>query len=163
MNMGKTKEELLEELIRMQKDIEKKVEAQERLISKARLLIQNDGLFSSVVDGLPYPIAVFRKNGVLLAANHTFIKEMGAVADEISNGGINFLSHISDEFNPVLKAARAAFLGRTTMLSRAEAPLESLFGGSDKEDAADEYQNAVFFPVADSEGYILCGAVMLMK
>jgi len=161
LDVVKTKEQLLNELIRMQKDIEKKVEAQERCINRFQLLAQNDGLFSQVIDNLPYPVAIFERSGVVRMANDTLIRQAKIRANDISEGKINLLNRVTDENYTVFEAAEDVFIGETTMLKNLVFPL-ALFHRDEAHKEQDAYQNAVFFPVPGSDG-IKYGAVMLMK
>lgn len=162
MDRGKAKEQLLEELIRMQKDIKEKVEAQERFISRLQLLIQMEGLFSQVIENLPYPVAIFKQDGILCMANNRMMKETGLEADEILMGKINFLNRVTNENDAILEAVEDVFLGETIMLQQLSYPL-ALFCRSADREVSDIYQSAVLFPVTDRSDHIVFGAVMLMK
>ena len=159
---GKTKEQLLEELSRMQKEIEERVEEQERFIEHFRLLVQNDGLFSQVIDNLPYPVAIFQRSGVVCMANKVLMSEAGIGADDIPAGKINLFDRVTDENYTVLDAAEDVFLGETTVLGGLVSPL-ALFCRDDTRTVPDDYRRAVFFPVVGCGGRISHGAVTLMK
>ncbi|MGB4312000.1 MAG: hypothetical protein WBJ17_03665, partial [Natronincolaceae bacterium] len=61
----KTKEQLLKELLEVQKMLEEKTEAQGRMIKKFQMLIANEGLFSHIIDFFPYPIIIFTPQHIL--------------------------------------------------------------------------------------------------
>ena len=163
MSEKKTKEQLLSELIKMQKNIEQKVEEQDSLIKKFQLLIQHEGLFSQVIGHFPYPIAVFERSGVLTMANQAMLQKACIQLDDVEGKKINFLNHITTENADILEAAENAFLGETTLLQNLVEPL-SMFAGEDAlPDRSDGYGRAVFFPVFTDSGNVTHGVVMLMK
>lgn len=161
MDGGKTKEMLLHELIRMQKDIERKVEAQERFIARFQLLVQYDGLFSQIMDSLPFPVAIFELSGVVRMANHMLMEQAKLNTAVLSQGNVNLLDRVTDENYGVFEAAENTHLGETTLVKNMATPL-SLFSADQTEDFSDPYHTAIFFPVAD-DGDIRYGAVMLME
>jgi hypothetical protein len=162
MEGKKTKEQLLNELIEMQKFIEQKVEDQDRFINRFQMLIQNEGLFSQVIDNLPYPIAIFDHSGILRMANKALLIEANISTDEISEGRINLFNRITNENYPVLEAGEDVFLGETTVLKNLVESL-SLFSRGENCAPSANFQTAVFFPVVESSGRISHGAVMFMK
>ncbi|KUG03358.1 hypothetical protein ASZ90_019244 [hydrocarbon metagenome] len=162
MEEKKTKEQLLKEMIEMQKFIEQKVEDQDRFINRFQALVQKEGLFSQVIDNLPHPIAIFDHSGVLTMANKTLLKEANISLSDIPAGRINLLNRITNENYPVLEAVEDVFLGETTVLKNLHEPL-SLFSRDDSYTASANFQSAVFFPVVESSGRIFHGAVLLMK
>lgn len=122
----------------------------------------DSSLFTQVIGKMPYPVAVFKHNGVLSMANQVLMKEAGIDKADISAGKINFLGRVTDENYAVLEAAADTFLGESTMLSRLSYPL-GLFCADDNRTVAEAYHSAVFFPITSSDGHIPFGAVMLMK
>jgi PAS domain-containing protein len=162
LNVGERKEQLVEEFTRMQKDIKEKGEAQEFFIKRLQLLTENAGLFSDVFDNLPFPMALFKKDGELSMANHALIAETGSTADEISTGKINLLNRLTDENYSVLEAAEDAFLGKTTLLKKLVYPL-AMFCRDDNRVVSKAYKSAIFFPIINVNGKITTSAVMLMK
>ena len=162
MEDAKIKEQLFGELDFVQKDIEGKGETRDCFISRFQLLVQNCGLFSRVIDNLPYPVAVFGRSGALLMANHMLMKEAGIKTAEISAGKINFLDRVTDENYAVFEAAEDVFWGETTVVRPLFSPL-ALFCRDDIVRAPDTYQTAVFFPAGSGDGEILRGAVVLMR
>lgn len=163
MNEKKTKEQLLKELIQMQKTIEQKVEKQDSLIKRFQQLIQNDGLFSQVIGNFPYPIAIFERSGSVIMANHTLVKKVCINPEDVEGKTINFLSRITNENTDVLDAAEDTFLGETTVLNNLVEPLNMFSRDNTIPDHSDGYQSAVFFPIYQSDRSIYYGAVMLMK
>lgn len=119
-------------------------------------------LFSDVFDSLPFPMALFKKNGDVCMANHALIAETGTTADEMSAGKINLLNRLTDENYSVLEAAERAFLGKTTFLQRLVYPLV-MFCRNDNRVVSKAYKSAIIFPIVNAEGDITASAVMLMK
>ncbi len=160
MESGKTREQRLEECIRLQKDIADGVDTRECFIRRFQLLAGDYCLLSRLIDHLPYPAAVFRRSGVLCLANRALIKEAGMNAAEIASGKINFLDRVTDENYAVFEAAEDVFLGEATIIRSLVSPL-ALFCRDDAVRVPDLYQSAFFFPIGSGE--IPCGVVMLMK
>ncbi|WP_368292834.1 hypothetical protein [Dehalobacter sp. TBBPA1] len=163
MSEKKSKEKLLEDLIQMQKNIEKKVKIQDSLIKSMQLLIQNEGLHFQVIGNFPYPIAIFERNGILIMANHILLQRANIKPDDVQAGKINFLSRITNENSAVLEAVEDIFLGETTLLKNLVEPLSMFVRDDFVPDYSDGYESAVFFPVVESNDHISHGAVMLMK
>lgn len=163
MSEKKTKEQLLEELIQMQKHIEKKVKVQDNLIKSMQLLIQNEGLYSQVIGKLPFPIAIFERSGLLIMANHILLQRANIRPDDVQTGKINFLSRITNENFAVLEAVEDIFLGETTLLKNLVEPLSMFVRDDFVPNHSDGYESAVFFPVVESNDHISHGAMMLMK
>lgn len=162
MEGEKTKEQLLKELIEMQKQIEQKVEDQERFINRFQILIQNEGLFSQVIDNFPFPIAIFEQSGVLTIANKTLLSKAKLSASDVTEHRINLLNRITNENYPVFEAVEDIFLGETTVLKNLVDPI-SLFSRDDSCVAPSNFQSTVFFPVVKSGRKITHGAVMFIK
>lgn len=162
MNKKKTKEQLLSDLIDMQKFLEEKIEVQDRLIGRFQTLIQNEGLFAQVIQSFPYSIAIFLRSGSLIMANHALLKEAKISPDDISKGKINLLSRITTENFPIMEAIEDIFLGETTAISNLIAPF-SIFTNNDVHINTTDLQTAIFFPIAADDGSITHGAIMFMK
>lgn len=159
----KTREQLLKELIEMQRNIEEKVKEQDSLIKNFQFLFQNEGLSSQVIGNFPYPIAIFDRSGMLTMANRALLQKANIRSDDVQAGRINFLSRITNENFAVVEAVEDIFLGETTLLKDLVEPL-SMFARDDSiPDHSDCYHRAVFFPVAESSGSISYGSVMLMR
>jgi len=163
MSGKKTKEQLLKELVQMQKTIEQKVEEQDNVIKSFQQLIQNDGLFSQVISNFPYPFAIFERSGTIIMANQALVHKARIRAEDVEGRKIHFLSRITNENSDVLEAAEDTFLGGTTLLKNLLEPLSMFSMDNTIPDHSDGYQSAVFFPVYQSEENISHGAVMLMK
>lgn len=161
MGDGKTKEQLLAELIQMHRDIEKKMEAQDRFIGRFQLLIQNEGLFSQVIGSLPFPVAIFERSGIVRMANNLLMAEANMKAHDLSQGKINLLDRVTDENYGVFEAAEDVFAGETMVVKNLADPLVLFCMAADGR-KKDPYHTAVFFPVPDGDG-IRYGAVMLMQ
>lgn len=161
MDNDRTKEALLHELIRMQRDVQEKVESHERFISRFQLLVQHEGLFSQVIDNLPFPVAIFAYTGVVRMANNLLMKLAGIKAAELLEGKLNLLDRVTDENYGVFEAAEDVFAGETTVVKDLVLPL-ALFCRAEFSVQDDPYHTAVFFPVPDKEG-TRNGAVMLME
>lgn len=163
MQEKKTKEQLLKELMEMQKEIEERVEEQDELIRKFQLLTQHEGLFSQVISNFPYPIAIFERSGALTMANQAMLQKACIRLGDIGAKRINLLNRAAAANASMLNTAETVFFGETTLIQSLVEPL-SVFAGEDSvPDHSDGYQRAVFFPVFTSNGNVTHGVVMLMK
>lgn len=138
------------------------MEGQDRFINRFQMLIQNEGLFSQVIDNFPYPIAIFDQSGVLIIANKALLSKAKLNTGDVTGRRINLLNRITNENYPVFEAVEDIFLGETTVLKNLVDPL-SLFSADDSYAASSNFQSAVFFPVAEGSRKITHGAVMFMK
>lgn len=162
MDGSRTKEQLLADLMRMQKDIEERLEAQAGFISQFYMLIQNHGLFSQAIDGLPFPVAIFEQNGVVQIANKALMRQANIRANDVEEQKIKLLNRVTDENYEVFEAVEDVFVGETTVVKNLVFPLE-LFCRDELQADQDAYHSAIFFPIPDSGGQIRFGAVVLMN
>ena len=162
MQEKKTKEQLLRELMKMQKEIEERVEEQDELIRKFQLLTQHEGLFSQVIGNFPYPIAVFERGGALTMANQALLRKARIKPGEIEAKNIDLLGRAAAN-SGMLNAVKAVFAGETTLVQNLTEPLSMFAGEGSLPDHGDGYQKAVFFPVFTNSGTVTHGVVMLMK
>ena len=75
---GKTKEQLLEELSEVQKMLEERTETQGQMIKRFKTLIENEGLFSQVIDFFPYPLVIFTPQYTLAMTNKALRRKQNA-------------------------------------------------------------------------------------
>ncbi len=146
----------------MQRDMEKTLGAQERFIISFQLLAREDGGIVALIDGLPCPLAVFERDGVLCMANQALLKETDLQLDEIAAGKISLLDRVTNENVGILEAVEHVFSGRTTYLKQLSHPLE-LFCRKESHAVTSILRNALLFPLPDSEGRIELGVIMLMR
>ncbi len=163
MSEKKKSEQLLKELIQMQKTIEHKVEEQDSLIKRFQQLIQNEGLFSQVISNFPYPLAIFDSGGTLIMANQILLQKASIRHSDIDEKRINFFSRITNENAEVLQAAEDTFLGETTHLKNLIEPLTMFARDDSFTEHSGDYQSAVFFPLYSASRIITHGAVLLMR
>jgi PAS domain-containing protein len=162
LNYSKEQEHLVRELRRMEMEMKENEEVKQLFIGRLKLLTENAGMFSDVFDSLPFPMALFKKGGELVMANRALIDKTGGTADDFLGGKMNLLSRMTDENFSVLEATEDTFLGKTTLLRKLVCPL-TMFCRDESRTVSNAYKNAVFFPVANVQGHITTGAVMLMK
>ena len=134
MESGKTEEQLLQELL----------------------------LMGRVIGSLPYPVAIFGRQGTLRIANRILLERAELTDGDIERGKINLLDRVTDENYAVLEAAEDVFLGETTILENLTLPLQ-LFCRHDDRYLPDDYCSAVLFPLRDTTGPITHGVIMLMR
>lgn len=161
MEGGKTKEQLLQELIRLHREMEKRMETQERFVSEFQFLVWREGLLSKSIDSLPFPLAVFERSGVVLAASGLLAKLAGIRENDLAVRKVNLLDRVTNENYGIFEAAEDVFAGETTLVENLNLPL-GLFCGDETFSVPDPYRTAVFFPVHGAGG-ARCGAVVLMR
>lgn len=156
------REQILAELTTLQRDMEKNLSAQEQFIKRFQFLIQTEEEPLSVINLFPYPVALFKNGGVLYRVNRTLMENTDLSESDISDRYLSFLDRITSENFAILEAVEGVFYGKTALLSRLSNPL-ALFCKSWSYPTRNKYQSALFFPLADDEGCISLGAIMLMK
>lgn len=151
----KTKQQLLSELLELQKELEAKVQYHEQMIRRFQMLTANEGLFSQIIDYCPYPIAVFTPQGVLETVNDAFAAETGANPEDLGAGRLNIYHCISDDI-ALTSAIRQAFAGETCFLDDLKNPLISFSEGKRKRDSTTkEYRKAIVFPIPAEDGLVM--------
>lgn len=162
MNEEMISNQLFKEFTRMLKELEQKSEAHDDLIRELQFLIQNEGPFSPIVDKLPYPVALFKVNGVLCMANQMLQEKTGIHSGDIASEKINLLNRITNDNYSIFKAVEDVFLGEVSMLRQLTYALE-IFCKDSSYIVSDTYHSALLFPVKDKGGYIPFGVILLMK
>ena len=139
-----TKERLLKELAGMQEAMKQ-------------------GLFTQVIDNLPYPIAVFERGGALIMANQAMIRNTGLLPGDIEGRRINFLEDIAIWNEEIFEAAGKVFAGETALIQDLKELLVMFSNGKAIPANRDVYHNVVIFPVFRDGESVSYGVVMLMK
>lgn len=160
--VDKTKEQLLEELLEMQKMLEKKTEAQGQLIRKFQMLIANEGLFSQIIDFFPYPLAIFTPQYTLAMVNKAFATETETRFINLKKEAVRILPYKTADTQLVV-AVKRVFAGETSFLEDIRNPL-SMFSGIVRKSAPqpDRFKKAVIFPVTADDAKITHGVIVFM-
>lgn len=156
----KTKEQLLLELMEIQKMLEEKVEIQDHLIKRFQMLTSNEGLFSQIIDYCPYPIAVFTQQGALITANNVLFKEAKIKCKDLEEGKCNIFKHNSGNIQ-LINAVKQVFTGKTFLLESLKNPL-SIFSGTKRENElpSKNFEKAIVFPIFAHDGKVTHGVVV---
>jgi AraC family transcriptional regulator len=158
----KTKEQLLEELIQVQKILEERTEMQGQMIRKFQLLISNEGLFSQIIDFFPYPIAIFTQQYTLAVVNKAFAMEAKTPVNNPEAGAVRILQYKIDDTR-LAAAVTKVFAGDTFFLEDLKSPF-SMFSGITGQRAQQSvhYKKAVIFPVSADDVEISHGVIVFM-
>ncbi len=162
MNQENPRGQPFADLVLLQKKVKKELAAQEHFIWQFQSLTGTDEELSVVLDSLNYPVAIFKRGGVLCMVNRTLMEHTDLTAEDISEGRINFTGRLTNENYAMLEAADGVFYGKTALLSRLDYPL-SLFCRHWTYSVPKNYHSALFFPLPNREGQIPFGVVILMK
>jgi AraC family transcriptional regulator len=158
----KTKEQLLEELAEVQKMLEKRTEAQGKLIRKFQLLIANEDLFSQIIDFFPYPIVIFTPQYTLVMVNKAFATKTKISVKDLEKGVIRILQYkISD--TRLAAAVTGVFAGDTFFLEDLKNPF-SMFSGIKQQNVpkSENFGKVVIFPVPAENAEITHGVAVFM-
>lgn len=156
----KTKEQLLTELLELQKELEKKVRHQDQMIRRFQMLTENEGLFSQIIDFCPYPIAVFTPQGVLETVNNAFSVSTGAGGEKLKAGKLNIYDCISNDI-ALDHAIGQVFAGETQFLDDLENPLTGFSRQKQKKSLLPgSYYKAIIFPIPAEDGLIMHGVAV---
>ena len=158
----KTKEQLLEELSEVQKMLEERTEAQGQMIRKFQLLIENEGLFSQIIDFLPYPLAIFTPQYTLAMTNKAFAEETKTRVMYPEKGAARILQHKISDMR-LAAAITGVFAGNTFFLEDLKNPF-SMFSGIAQQSAVElgRFNRVVIFPVPADDAKITHGVIVLM-
>ena len=159
---GKTKEQLLEELSEVQKMLEERTETQGQMIKRFQTLIENEGLFSQIIDFLPYPLAIFTPQYTLAMTNKAFAEETKTRVMYPEKGAVRILQHKIDDIQ-LAAAVTGVFAGNTFFLEDLKNPF-SMFSGITQQRAAESNRlnKAVIFPVPADDAEITHGVIVFM-
>ena len=157
-----TKEQLLEELTEVQKMLEKRTETQGHMIKKFQMLIENEGLFSQIIDFFPYPLAIFTPQYTLAMTNIAFAAETKTRVMYPEKGAVRILQHKINDMQ-LAAAVTGVFAGDTFFLENLKNPF-SMFSGITRQSApeSDRFNKAVIFPVTADDAKITHGVIVLM-
>lgn len=158
----KTKEQLLAELLELQKMLEEKAETQGHMIRKFQMLIGNDGLFSQIIDFFPYPIAIFTPQYLLISINKAFAAVTETSTAKLEKECIRILQYkISDV--RLVSAINQVFNGNTFFLDDLKHPF-SMFSQIPQQLIlqSDRFKKAVIFPVPADDDVITHGVIVFM-
>jgi hypothetical protein len=150
---NKTKEQLPEELLEVQKTFEEKTETQGCMIKKFQMLIKNEGLFSQIIDSFPYPIAIFTNRFTLAMVNKAFTAETKIRFMKPESGDVRIIQYKIQDMR-LASAVKKVFRGDTFFLEDIKNPF-SMFVGISQESKRklDRFHKVIIFPVpANGDG-----------
>lgn len=158
----KTKEQLLEELLEVQKMLEKRTETQGQMIKRFQTLIENEGLFSQIIDFFPYPLAIFTPQYALAMTNKAFAAETKTRVMYPEEGAARILQYKINDMQ-LATAITGVFAGDTFFLKDLKNPF-SMFSGIMQQSAAepDRFNRVVIFPVTAADAKITHGVIVFM-
>jgi len=159
----KAKEQLLEELFEVRGVLEKRAEIQGQMIKKFQLLIENEGLFSQIIDFFPYPVAIFTPEYTLVMVNKAFETEAKMRFINPGKRAARILKHKISDLQ-LASALNRVFSGETFFLEDLKDPF-SMFSGIANQSVPEtgRFNRAVIFPVpADSGSEISHGVIAFM-
>ena len=159
---GKTKEQLLEELSEVQKMLEERTETQGQMIKRFQTLIDNEGLFSQIINFLPYPLAIFTPQYTVAIINKAFAEETKTRFINLEKGAVRILQHKINDMR-LAAAITGVFAGNTFFLEDLKNPF-SMFSGITQQRAAepDRFNRVVIFPVPADDAKITHGVIVFM-
>jgi hypothetical protein len=159
---GKTKEQLLKELSEVQKMLEERTETQGQMIKRFQKLIENEGLFSQIIDFFPYPLAIFTPQFTLAMTNKAFAAKTKTRVMYPEKGAVRILQHKANDIQ-LAAAVRGVFAGKTFFFEDLENPF-SMFSGITQQSAAesDRFNRIVVFPVPADDSKITHGVIVFM-
>lgn len=157
-----TKEQLLKELIEVQKMLEKRTEAQGHLIRKFQMLMTNEWLFSQIIDFFPYPLAIFTPQYTLVMTNKAFEAETKMRVMYPEKGAVRIHKHKINDIQ-LAAAITGVFDGNTCFLNELKTPF-SMFSGIKQQSAAElnRFNRVVVFPVPADNAKITHGVILFM-
>lgn len=162
LEQEKPRDQLLAELVALQKDAQENLGVQEQFIKCFQLLAQTEEEPLSVINLFSCPVALFKEEGILFRVNRALLEDTNLKESDISERNISFLDRITTDNFAMLGVAEGVFYGQTAYLSRLPNLLK-LFCQGWYYPSRDDYHRALFFPLPNDEGEILHGAIMLLK
>ena len=159
---GKTKKQLLEELSEVQKMLEERTETQGQMIKRFKTLIENEGLFSQIIDLFPYPLVIFTPQYTLTMTNKAFAAETKTLVMYPEKGTARILQHRINDVR-LADAITGVFAGDTFFFEDLKNPF-SMFSGITQQSTAEpgSFSRAVIFPVTADDAKITHGVIVLI-
>ena len=141
---------------------EERTETQGQMIKRFQTLIENEGLFSQIIDFLPYPLAIFTPQYTLAMTNKAFATETKTRGMYPEKGAARILQHKINDIQ-LAAAVRGVFAGNTFFLEDLKNPF-SMFSGITKQSEAepDRFNRVVIFPVPADDAKITHGVIVFM-
>ena len=132
------------------------------MIRKFQLLIENEGLFSQIIDFLPYPLAIFTPQYKLAMTNKAFAEETKTRVMYPEKGAARILQHKISDMR-LAAAITGVFAGNTFFLEDLKNPF-SMFSGIAQQSAVEpgRFNRVVIFPVPADDATITHGVIVLM-
>lgn len=158
----KSKEELLWELSEVQKGLEEKTELHGKMIKRFLTLLENDGLFSQIIDFFPYPIAIFTPQFTLAVVNKAFVVETKMEILSKEKETVRIHLYKADDTRLACAVTRV-FNGETFFIEDLKNPFSIFFGTAQQDmQQSDHFNRAVIFPVPSDDAEITHGVLLLM-
>jgi hypothetical protein len=158
--VAKSKEQLLEELSAVQKMLEEKTAAQGHMIKKFQALLENEGLFSQIIDLFPYPIAIFTSQLVLVMVNKAFSAVTKNILGSPEKGDIHILQYTIEDAQLAQSVTRV-FSGETFILENVKKPF-SMFMGIEQQNNIRGFVKVAIFPVLADNARVTHGVIVFM-
>ncbi len=158
----KAREKLLEELLEAQEILEKKTETHDQRIKRFQTLVENAGLFSQIIDFLPYPLAIFTPQYTLVITNKAFAAATKMRVMHPKKGAERILKHKIIDMQ-LATAITRIFNGDTFFLEGLKNPF-SMFSGCAEQSTSesDRFSKAVIFPIPADDAEITHGVIVIM-
>ena len=157
----KKNDQLLSELTVVQKILDERTQTQGHIVKKFNSLISNEGLFSQIVDLLPYPMVVYTQSYQLILASRAFLEAINSEAESFNN--IAFLNWYKATDIQLVEASRKVFTGKSTHLQNLKDPFSLFVGTKVKKDMQTKlFQSAVVFPILDDKNEVTHGVIVFL-
>ena len=124
--------------------------------------IPDNGLYSRIIDCLPYPVIVFSPDHTLVMANRVFTEVAGLYPADLEKGNIRILRYRIRDLK-LACAVRRVFDGTPILLEDIMQPFD-MFSGirRDRGKQMGDYSKAGIFRVPDGDGKTGHAAIMFM-
>jgi AraC-like DNA-binding protein len=127
-------------------------------------VLEQEELFSKIIDFFPYPIEVFARDGTAIMVNRAMLAEFGIPDKDLIIGKYNIFQDPDIEKSGLTALVKEVFNGRTHTVTDIQVPLESIRKRYKIEDLKIDcmYQDATGFPIRDEQGEVSYVAVLLI-
>lgn len=158
----KTKEQLLKGLLDVQQMLEEKTQTQGKMIKRFQMLVENEALFSQIIDFFPYPIAIFTPQYTLIMVNKSFVSETKTELETPGEKAARILQYKIDDTQLAVALTRV-FAGDTFFKEGVKNPF-SMFSGIKRQDAPqlNHFSKVIIFPVPTDDAEITHGVIVFM-
>lgn len=127
-------------------------------------VLEQEDLFSKIIDFFPYPIQVYGRDGTTVMVNRAMLQELEISGKDMVIGKYNIFKDPEREKSALLELVEEVFDGKTHAVTDIKMPVKSIRQAYQMENPNiySMYQDVTVFPIPDEKGEVSHVAVLLI-